>query len=368
MARKRRGRGEGSIYQRGDGTWCGSVSAGYNANGKRRRHTAYGKTKQEVQEKLRELQQNRIPEVPRLTVKAFLTEWLETTVKPSRAASTYVRYEQVCRLHVVPHIGTVKLARLQPLHIQHLYRIQERAGASIRQRELSGVVLQKALKDAVRLRLIPYNPCSDVQKPRPQRREMSVWNRDQADAFLRAASSDRLYALYVLALGTGMREGELFALEWKDVDFPGAAVTVRRTLEEVGGRVRTKEPKTAKSRRRVDLPRFALNALHEHRKCMLSEGNAAAPVFCDQRGGYLRKSNVARRSFRPLMECSGIPRIRFHDLRHTAATLLLSAGENAKVVSERMGHASVQITLDTYAHVLPTMQKGAAEKLDQLFG
>jgi integrase len=142
---------------------------------------------------------------------------------------------------------------------------------------------------------------------------------------------------YVLAIATGMREGELFALTWNDVDFKGAAVTVSKTLEDIAGQQRTKEPKTRKSRRRIDLPAFSVEVLHEHRKRMLSEGNASGPVFCDRAGGYLRRQNVLRRSLRPLMKAAGVPTIRFHDLRHTSATLLLLAGENPKVVSERLG-------------------------------
>lgn len=366
--RRRRGRGESSIYQRADGAWCASVSAGYDGHGKRRRRVVYGKTKREVQEKLREEHPGGFVEVTRLTVGEFLSTWLKTTAKIAVQNSTHTRYEQIIRLHLMPYIGGIRLQKLAPFHVAELYHEQERAGVSLRNRELSGVVLQTALGHAVRLKVIPFNPCLDIDKPRPAKREMTVWDRAQADAFLKAATADRLYTLYVLALMTGMREGELFGLEWSDVDFDNGAVMVQRTLEEVGGKLRTKEPKTAKSRRRIDLPAFAVEALHEHRKRMLAEGHAAGPVFCDADGGYLRRPNVARRSFQPIMEKAGVPSIRFHDLRHTAATLLLGAGENPKVVSERLGHATVTITLDTYSHVLPTMQKAAAEKLDRLFG
>ena len=153
------------------------------------------------------------------------------------------------------------------------------------------------------------------------------------------------------------------------MDLKRATVSVNRTLENLEGRLRPKEPKTAKSRRRIDLPCFAADPLVDHRKVMLTEGQAGTPiVFCDGNGGYLRVSNIRRRSFLPLIEKAEVPRIRFHDMRHTAATLLLLAGENPKVVSERLGHASIQITLDTYSHVLPTMQKGAADRLNKLFG
>jgi integrase len=384
MERKRRGRGEGSIFKREDGTWCASVSAGYNAAGRRRRRTVYGKTKGEVQEKLREEQLSRVPETARITVGEYLDRWLEGTVKPKLAHSTYVRYEQVVRLHIKPQLGGVRLGKVEPVHIQHLYAALEKENVSARQRQLSGIVLQKALKAAVRLRLIRYNPCPDVEKPRPIKKEMKFWNSDQASQFLKGAKEDRLHAMYVLALATGMRQGELFGLQWEDIDFGQSAVSVRRTLDETHGKFQLKEPKTAKGRRRIDLPQFAVDALHEHRKAMLAEGNLRGQVFCDHQGGYLRKSNVQRRSFRAIIKrinkaatkeaeeknttTTLLPVIRFHDLRHTAATLLLLQGVHPKVVSERLGHASIEITLNTYSHVLPTMGKEAAAQLDKLFG
>jgi len=368
MARKRRGRGEGSIFKRADGRWSAEVSAGLREDGRRRRRTLYGPTKRDVQRQLHELQSQGFIDATRLTVGQFLDHWLETAVRPSLAPTTHERYKIVVDRYVKPHIGSMRLGKLAPVHVQALYVTQAKAGASLRNQELSGIVLGKALKTAVRLHLIATNPARDVDKPRPQKREMHVWDKGQVDVFLEHARSDRLYALYVLAVTSGMRSGEMFALEWSEVDFENAAVTVKRTLENIGGRLRPKEPKTRQSRRRIDLPQFAVNALHEHRKRMLAEGHAACPVFCDRDGGYLQRQNVKRRSFDRLIAAAGLPPIRFHDLRHTAATLLLLAGENPKVVSERLGHANVHITLDTYSHVLPTMQKGAARKLDKLFG
>jgi integrase len=373
--RARRGRGEGSVYQRKDGTWCASVSAGYSTAGKRRRRIPYADTKQEVMRKIRAVQQSGLIETSRLTVGQFLETWLTGTVENTVAPTTALRYGQVVRLHVSPHIGSLRLAAIQPIHVQQLYEAQAKAGASLRNQQMSGLVLQKALKAAVRLRLIQHNPCVDVDKPRPTREEMQVWDLAQATRFLKATEADRLHAMYVLALMTGTRQGELFGLEWPDVDWEGSAVTVRRTLEEISGRLRTKEPKTRAGTRRIDLPQVAVDALRAHQRAMLAEGHIAGPIFCDREGNHLRKSNVVRRSFKPAIDRANqeeglapIPSIRFHDLRHTAATLLLLQGVHPKVVSERLGHASVEITLNTYSHVLPTMQKEAAEKLNRLFG
>jgi integrase len=157
-----------------------------------------------------------------------------------------------------------------------------------------------------------------------------------------------------------MRSGELFALEWNDVDWDTSSVLVKRSLEEVKGQLALKEVKTAKGRRRIDFPCFALDALRAHCGRMRTEGHGSQTVFCDEHGGWLRRPNVTQRSFRPLISEAKLPLIRFHDLRHTAATILLLANVHPKIVSERLGHASIEITLNTYSHVLPTLQRDAA--------
>ena len=230
-------------------------------------------------------------------------------------------------------------------------------------------MLRRAIRDAVSpLRLLDVNPCVEVSGPLVEAAEMTVLDAKQVDAMLKAAVSDRLHAMYVVAVATGMRQGELFALAWPDIDFDGGSVMVQRSLEEIDGKQRLKPPKTKKGKRRIELPKFAIDALHEHRKRMLAEGHAAGPVFCDRDGGYLRRQNMNRRSFKVLLKKAELPDIRFHDLRHTSASLLLLKGVNPKVVSERLGHASIEITLNTYSHVLPTMQREAADKLEKMFG
>jgi integrase len=159
--------------------------------------------------------------------------------------------------------------------------------------------------------------------------------------------------------------GELFGLRWCDVDLTAGTISVQNTLEELNGKLTLREPKTAKSRRRVELPQSVIDALHAHRKSMVVEGHAAVEyVFCNPSGGPLRRSHFHQDCFKPLLTAAGLPAIRFHDLRHTSATLLLSAGVHPKVVQERLGHSQISVTLDTYSHVLPTMQVEAASKLD----
>src|SRR5205807_7025156 len=188
----------------------------------------------------------------------------------------------------------------------------------------------------------------------------------QVIRLLEAAKGDRLEALYVLAVTTGLRQGELLGLHWDDIDLAGTALRVRHTLHELNGRLWIGEPKTRRARRQVDLPAIAVVALRNHRERMMIEGHPDELVFCDTRGGPLRKSNLVRRSFLPLLKRAGLPTIRFHDLRHTAATLLLAQGVHPKIVQERLGHSQISLTLDTYSHVLPGMGREAASKLDAL--
>jgi integrase len=225
-----------------------------------------------------------------------------------------------------------------------------------------------ALNAAVESMLIPYSPAAGVRKPKAHKTEMQVLDIDQVADFLVEAEKDRLHALYVTALDTGMRPGELFALEWGDIDLAGGFLMVRRSLEEIDGHIRIKDVKTPKARRRIHLAPQTVAALHEHRKRILVEGHVSGPVFCDTEGGYLRNSNLRQNSFKPILKRAGLPAIRLYDLRHTCATLLLLADEPAKVVSERLGHSTITLTLDTYSHVLPTMQQRAAEKMGRILG
>jgi integrase len=372
MPRKRRGRGEGSISERANGLWEAKVSIGYDGQGRRRRKTVYGKTKQEVQERLRALQTSAasgtLLDGSKLNIAQYLEHWLTGPAKESVGQTTWPRYEQLVRLRINPFIGGVNLIRLTPMHVEQMLADLRAAGVSARGRQMAVNVLSAALKHASRIRppLIPFNPVGSVMKPHPPKPEIKPFTPEQVATLLNAAATDRLFALYIVAIDTGMRAGELFALEWDDIDFAGGVVMIQRALKEVKGKIWVDELKTPKSRRRIDLSPTSLDALHHHRKRQLVEGNAGKLVFCGPEGGYLRRPNVIRRSFHPILQRAKLPLIRFHDLRHTAATLLLLANERTKVVSERLGHASASTTEGTYQHVLPTMQKQAAEKMDRI--
>lgn len=365
--KRRRGHHEGSLHQQKDGRWRIAISLGRDAEGKRKRRVIYADSKKEAVEKLNALRSKSIglrADPQRLTLADYLSDWL-AHAKAKLAANTWVSYEIAARVHIKPRIGGVRLAALQPSHIAALYAELAEAGTSGRTRENVHLVLNLALKQALKWEYIDRNPCEVVDKPRRERAEVKFWTAEQASAFLDAIESDRLRALYVLAIASGLRQGELFGLKWEDVDLERGQLAVRRSLVEIRGKITEEDPKTESGRRNVALPAIAIDALREHRKRMLAEGNHAATyVFCDTEGGPLRKSNVRRRSFEPLLERAGLPPITFHGLRHSCATMLLTEGVHPRVVQERLGHADVTVTLRTYSHVLPTLQKDAAERID----
>jgi integrase len=230
-------------------------------------------------------------------------------------------------------------------------------------------VLRTALRDALRMRLLAANPLDAVSRPRAPRREIQALDAEQTRALLAAAQGDPFEALYVLAVGTGLRLGELTGLRWGDVDLDAGAVHVRRALvERVNGEITFAEPKTSQSRRKVDLPAFVIAALERHRVRLGALPHRDRLVFATPEGLPIRRSNLHRRSYKPLLKRAGLPELSFHALRHTAATLALAAGVNPKIVQERLGHSTVALTLDTYSHAVPTLGRDAAKRIDALIG
>jgi integrase len=349
----------------------GVLELGQDGHGRRKRKWITGKTKVAVLEKLTKMRAQlltgELSDTSRLTVGVYLWRWLEDAVRPAVAPSTYTLYEGIIRLHLDPHLGHVLVTRLGPAHIQStLATMEQQEDASPRLRQMTFAVLRAALGQALRWGMVSRNVCTAVVRPRAPRHPMKVFTPAQVLVLFAAAKSDRLGALYVVAATTGLRQGELFGLQWDDIDLPHAAVQVRHQLRELSGKVWLAPPKTGKGRRKVDLTAVAVTALREHRMRMLAEGHPHGFVFCDTDGQPLRKSNVLRRSFLPLLARAGLPRIRFHDLRHTAATLLLQQGVHPKVVQEMLGHAQISLTLDTYSRVLPSLGEDAARRLDAL--
>jgi integrase len=372
MVRKRRGRGEGGVYKRADGTWCGSISLGFGGNGKRRRRVVYGSTKREVLEKLDGLRQDARQGLPitseRLTLAAFLDRWLENDVRPNRAPGTYKCYSNTVRLHIKPLLGGTLLTNLTADQVAGFYASLETA-VPPRTRELTHSILHRALNRANQWRLIGWNPCSTVERPKNPRKEQRAVRPEEAKELLKAAKGHRLEALFVLAVTTGMRQGELFGMQWRDIDLPMKRVKVLRSLEELDGNLRLKEPKSQNSRRTIELTGLAVDALSEHRKRMLVEGHFSPdrPVFPDTHGGFLRKSNFIRSVYSPLRKAAGLGALPFHGWRHFHASYLIENGTNPKVLQERLGHADVATTLRLYVHTHEEAQRHAADQFDTAF-
>ena len=372
----RRGHGEGSIYQRADGRWAAAVGLGWTG-GKRRRKVLYGSTRREVADKLaravRAHREGRLLTDERTTFDAFMDTWL-TAVRPSLRPGTWQRYEQYARLHSVPMLGRRPLSRIGPADLQLLYADRLAAGCSPTSVRHLHRFLHRVFDQAVRWGAATRSPVTLVDPPRVTRHEFHALTPDEARSLLAGLRGDRLSALYVLALTTGMRQGELLALRWADLDLPGRRLAVRGSLHrDPGGGWTIREPKTERSRRQVLLPPMAAKALQAHRLRQNAERLHAGPsweenglVFPNHVGRPLSAQNLLQRHFHPLLERLSLPKIRFHDLRHTAATLLLAEGVHPKMVSEMLGHTEIGITLNLYSHVTPAMHESAAGALGRL--
>jgi integrase len=362
---------EGTIYKRPNGTWAAQVTV----DGKRL--TKYAKTQRECRQWLKEtlgqIDQGLTAGVAKITLEQYLLRWLET-VKSVLRPNTYLQYVQVCRDHIIPKLGKIRLRDLRPDHIQTLYSIKLDEGLSARSLETTHAILHKALKQALIWSLITRNPAELVRKPRRIRKEMRYWTADQVRQFLAAAKNNRLYALFYLAITTGLRQAELLGLMWSDLDQDKGTLSIQRQVYRVAGQgLVFTEPKTAAGRRSIVLSRADLDILKQHRTRQLEERLLAGSkwqeqnlIFTSRRGTPIDSSTMTCRDFADIINTANVPKIRFHDLRHTAATLMLQSGVHPKVVQERLGHADIKVTLNTYSHVLPSMQEDAAEKISKL--
>jgi integrase len=375
MAR-RRGNGEGSITRRKDGRWEARYTA-QTASGPKRR-VIYGRTRKEVADKLARVladcASGLVFDDEGMTVAEYLDRWLEDSDRDSVRTSTHERHKEIVRLHIRPALGRLKLSKLTPAHVQGLYRDRLDSGLSPATVQKIHTVLHKALAQALRWHMVPRNVTDAVKAPRPTPKEMRPLSPEEARRLLEASRGDRLEALYVLAVHTGMRQGELLALKWEDVDLNEGVLRVRRTLARDGGRISLGEPKTKKSRRTVHLTGAAVEALRNHLERQLEDMGQLGDlyrdhglVFTSEVGTLINPTNLRRRSFAPLLVRAGLPEIRFHDLRHTCASLLLSRNVHPKYVQELLGHATVAITLDTYSHVIPGMGDHTARAMEEVF-
>ncbi|HEU5378141.1 MAG TPA: site-specific integrase, partial [Ktedonobacteraceae bacterium] len=304
------------------------------------------------------------------------------TVKPNRRPRTYERYEAIARLHINPILGKVKLQALIPRHIKLLQSQNLKSGLSNTTVGAIHEMLHKALDDAWKLELVKRNVCDMVSPPRRQHKEYQPLNARQSRKLLDVAKGHPQETLFVLALATGMRRGELLGLKWQDIDFSSQVLYVKRALsrlptqmgKEKGDLYIEADLKTKSSKRSVALAGFAIDALKQHRTRQNEIRRQAGEtwqdhdyVFCKSDGTHLNPGHDVLVQLKILLKKAGLPNVRFHDLRHSVATFLLSMGVHPKVVQDILGHTEISMTLDTYSHVSPTMQREAMEKLNSLF-
>lgn len=395
----KRANGEGTLSKRKDKSgkvigWRAAVTVGYKPDGSQDRRWVSGKSQAEVQEKLRavqsEIHTGMLADTEGLTLAAYLTRWYESKERAGVKPNTVQSYRDTGRLYIVPHIGRVKLDKLRPLDVEHMLSGMTKAGKSPQLLAYALRVLKMALRQAVRWQMLPRNVAEGISAPRFEREEMQVWTPEQVAAFLDVSQGHRLHAVFYLALMTGMRRGELLGLKWADIDWDRSRLTVRNNL--VAARYEAEEgrtlhgkavlskrelalqtPKTAGSRRTIVLSPGTLGKLKEHQQRQEAERHNAAEAWEDQ--GFVFASQLGTatdprrlgRVYEELVKKAGVPALRFHDMRHTAASLMIRRNIPPKAVSERLGHSDVGFTLRVYTHLYDEQREEAAFDLSDLF-
>ena len=369
---KRRGNHEGSIKQRTNGAWRTQLAV----NGQRLSYT--GKSQKECQlwirKTLNDVDRGGAFDGQRITVAEFLSNW-QVTTEPSLRPKTYGQYLQIIRDYLIPAFERVKLAELHPYLIQSLYDKLVIKGTGRRTIRLIHSVLHRSLNHAIKMGLIGRNPASATTPPKPRKNELKVLDASEAQALIIAttATEDPFLALYQLALTTGMRQGELLGLKWDDVDWERGSIRVVRQLRRIPNKgFEFAQPKTKSGVRVIKIGENTLAILKDHRRRQFEEMSVVGDswveselVFSTPSGDPIHHSHLYRK-FKALLKLASLPDIRFHDLRHTAASLMLNSGVPVLVVSQRLGHAKPSITLDIYGHFIPSMQDQVADLMDEV--
>ena len=382
----RRARGEGGLFRRNKGTpretWVARIVF---EDGTRKE--VYAQTQAEAKHKLEELK--RAAELgmamrsPRQTVGQFLQDWLENAAKPKLRPRTFAGYRTIVNHYLVPHLGRIQLTKLTPQHVQAfqnklLSTELDRGGGTVSPGTVINArrVLGRAMEQATHWGLIARNPVRLVDGPHLTRREIQPLDTEQARRLLAAVRGDRLEALYTVALALGLRRGEAMGLKWDDIDFATSTLYVQRSLQRGDHGLELVDVKTKKSRRAIPLPLVAIRALQKHRQRQDLEREKASMadlwvesglVFTNLSGGPLDPEGASK-SFQRVLQREGLPHQRFHDLRHACASLLLAQGLDLKVIQDILGHSTITITADLYAHVMMGAKRQAAAHMDAMLG
>lgn len=397
----KRANGEGTISKRlKNGKvsgWRGAISVGYDPQGKPIRKTVSGKTQEEVREKMAALlaaqHTGMLADAKDLTVAAFFEQWIASKERDGIKPNTVRSYRDTARLYVTPRLGRKKLEKLTPLDVEANLTGLQKDGKSPQVLSYTLRITKMALRQAVRWQMLPRNVAEGIKPPKIIRSDLQVWTPEQVAAFLDQSQTHRLHAAFYLALMTGMRRGELLGLQWDDIDWERSRLKVRHNLveerkEAKPGKMHAgkaavssvslvlQTPKTAGSRRSVVLSAGTLSKLRDHQQRQAAERVNASEVWQPAAGtDFVFASEIGTatdprnfyRWFGQILKEANVPRIRFHDLRHTAASLMILRGIPAKTVSERLGHADVGFTLRTYTHLYDEQREEAAFELSDFF-
>ena len=371
MPRLRRGNNQGSITRRPDGRWEAKITL---ADGTRR--SFYGQTEGEVNRKLVEVLHIRNTESsPEKSIRVadFLDMWLERIAKPRIRAQTYKGYEVNVRVHLKPALGRLPISAVRPQDVQDLIDAKVKEGLAPKTVRYMHGVLRNAFNHAVRWDYMARNPAELVDGPRVEQHEIQPFTREEAHRFLEAIKGDRLEALYTVALTMGLRQGEALGLRWRDVDLEMGYIRINRQLQRVEHKYELVELKTKRSQRAIAVPTALVGSLQKHQERQERERDAAARRWHDtdlvfaRPDGYPLSGSVVTHRFQERLDAAGLPKRRFHDLRHSCATLLLAQGISPRVVMDVLGHSQISLTMNTYAHVLPEMRREAASRMNELF-
>jgi integrase len=297
------------------------------------------------------------------TLAAFVSRWLKDVAQPKLRPATFERYEELLRLHVIPHLGHIRIGRLTPADVQAVLNGASQRGLKARTVSHIRAVIRTSLNQALRWGIVSRNVAALATPPRIVHVPVQVLTPDQALVLLEAVAGSPIETLVRVALSLGLRQGEALGLRWQDVDFAARQLHVRHALQRVAGELTLVEPKSRSSRRTLPLPEALVAALREHKD--RQPGLPAAYLFTTAGGQPLDGTNVTK-TFQKLLRAAGLPRMRFHDLRHSCASLLLAQGVSPRQVMETLGHSQISLTMNTYSHILPNRE--TADVMDRVLG
>jgi integrase len=370
---KRRPKGEGGLrYRESKKLWVAEIDIGLDAAGKRIRRTLYAKTRPELLRRISDLKARGGGSIrPRAagTLAEFMESWLEHDVKPNKRSATYEAYENAWRVHAGPIVGRLKMEKFDVANVAALYAALRSQGRSTNTLNHVARVMHTAFGVAVkRRRYTRPNPFSLIDRPSHTAREGHALTIDEARRFIVAARDDRFEALWLLCLMAGLRIGEALGIYWTDIDFDRGTIAIQRAVSDVFGKPTLGPLKTKKSRRLVEIGPVTREALLRRLAAHDAEGHSSKLVFPESGGGPHHRRNLTRRHFAPILAAAGVDRIRIHDLRYSMTSFGVAAGVDAKVLADRLGHSTTRLTQDRYSHVLPGLDRGAADAIERLLG